>query len=459
MSGGTPGNGARSLAGGALLGGIARVAVVISGALAIVLVARLLGPTGSGQFAVISSLLFTLSALSTLGIEFGASWLVANGRWSIAGALRGSAVAALVCGLIGAAIGMLLYALSTDSAFEGIDTQVALIAMAALPSALLITIFTQLAITRERYEAALAIALAQSAAYVVGVAALGAAFDLDGAVAGLLIGQVAGSIAALVWWGRHTERKVQSDDAARKRLGEALRFGVQLYAANAAAILIYRFDVFLLNAYSGSEEAGYYAVAIAATSALGVLPAALGSVLFPRLASFSDDPGEEEMRRDVQDRAIRHTMLIVVASSALLALALPLFTKPVFGPEFGPAIAPGLILIPGAAALGLATTLYSALAGRGHPDYAMKIALVTTPFAIGLYLLLVPPLEAVGAALGSSIAYGASAVLAALALRRVSGPAPQGWFQAVFPGRAELRDYRVLVRQIRRRELGGAGGA
>ncbi len=51
-------------------------------------------------------------------------------------------------------------------------------------------------------------------------------------------------------------------------------------------ILVYRFDVFLLNAYAGASEAGYYAVAIAVSGALGVLPTALGSVLMPRLAAL-----------------------------------------------------------------------------------------------------------------------------------------------------------------------------
>jgi O-antigen/teichoic acid export membrane protein len=231
------------------------------------------------------------------------------------------------------------------------------------------------------------------------------------------------------------------------RLRAAMAFGVKLWVANTTAILIYRFDVFLLNAYSGSAEAGYYAVAIAVTTALGVLPAALGNVLFPRLAALRG-PGDEARRREVEDQAIRHTLLLLVISSTLLAAALPLLVEPVFGSEFGPALAPALILIPGAAALGLATTLYSALAGRGRPGYAMWIAVAITPPAIGLYFLLVPALEAEGAALGSDIAYIASAIVAALCLRSLSGPRT---LADLLPGRRELRDYATLAHQVRHR--------
>jgi Na+-driven multidrug efflux pump len=105
--------------------------------------------------------------------------------------------------------------------------------------------------------------------------------------------------------------------------------------------------------------------------------------------------------------------------------------------------------LPGAAALGLATTLYSALAGRGRPDYPLKIALLVTPLAIGLYFVLIPDLEADGAALGSLIAYLLSAALAAVALRRVSGAGPG--IRALLPGRAELRDYGDLAQLVRDR--------
>ena len=435
------GDGYRSLAGGALLAAIARVSFVLGGAVVTILVARLLGPSGSGAYLVISSLLFTLLTLLTLGIEVGASWLLAHRHWSLPVALASVAVAALALGLAGAAFGMLLHEVASQ-AFAGVNRQVALLAMAALPPALLVMYFIQVAIAAERDEAALTIGVSSAAAYVGGVAVLGALFDLEGAVGGLLAGQVVGAVVAVGWWWRLGRLGWPSASGLRS----ALAFGVQLYAANAAAIVIYRFDVFLLNAYSDSAEAGYYAVAIAVTNALIVLPTALGSVLFPRLASLTRESESEEKRREVQDQAIRHTVLIVAVTSIILAIGMPLLIGPVFGSEFEPAVEPAMILLPGAAALGLATTLYSALAGRGRPDYPLKIALVVTPLAIALYFILIPAFEAEGAALGSLIAYLVSAVLAALALRHDTGPGPG--IRALLPGRAELRDYAVLARQM-----------
>jgi O-antigen/teichoic acid export membrane protein len=444
---------ARSLAGGALLGAAARVSFVVAGAIASIFIARLLGPEGSGQFVVISSLFFTLLALGTLGIDQGVAWQLGARRWHPASALVTAAAAALALGLVCGAAGMAAWAVARSTAFAGIEAPVALLASAALPPALLLTFFMQAAIASQRYEAAFAIGLAQSSAYAVGVSGLTAAFAIEGAAAGLLVSQLAGASVALVW-GRSVLRGAGPGDARPDpaRLRTAFSFGGRLWVANASAIFIYRFDVFLLNAYAGGSEAGYYAVAIAATTALGVLPAALGNVLFPRLASLSTDNGGAT-RRETEDQAIRHTLLLLACTSAMLAVTLPLLLEPVFGAEFAPALVPALILIPGAAALGLATTLYVALAGRGHPEYAMRVALVITPLAVGAYFLLVPALEAEGAALGSDLAYISSAAAGALCLRRVSAAEPgrPGARRRLLPGRSEIADYRVLAHQVRAR--------
>lgn len=432
---------ARSMAGGAVLASVARVAFVVAGGAVSIIVARMLGPDGSGGFLVISSLMFTLAALGTVGLEIGVGWMLGSGRWARQSALASTAFAALGLGILSAAIGFGIYAVAADSAFADINTTVALTALAALPAALLLTIFTQAAIATERYETAAAIGLATAFVYVAGVAALAAAFDLEGAVAGLLAGQLAGAVVALGWWRRGaSSRGSGTIDLARLR--EAAAFGANIWFATAMVILVYRFDVFLLNAYAGSSEAGFYAVAIAVSGALGVLPTALGSVLMPRLAALESE-GDQGMLRETEARALRHTMLILVVTSVLLALALPSVIKPVFGAEFGPSVTPALILIPGSAALGLTNALYAALAGRGRPEFAFRVALVVTPFAIGIYFLLVPALETEGAALGSTVAYLLSAMLAWGYLRSLGGPR----FRETLPGRRELHDYRVLARQ------------
>ena len=436
----------RSLAGGAVLAVVARGALIVSAAAVSVIVARLLGPEGSGEFAVVVGLVTTLFALASIGLEAGVAWMVASRRWSPRSALATCTLAAVSLGAAGAAVGLGIWALTESSAFAGIGAGVVALGVASLPLALAWSYAFQVALARQRYEAMLAIAAAMAIAYVAAVPPLASAHGVRGAVAGLLIGHLAGALAALAWALRAGDEPGEGRGIDLGRLREAVSFGIQLHVANALTILTYRFDLFLLNAYAGGAEAGYYAIAIAVTNVLVILPGALGSVLFPRLASISAE--SEPDRRRLEDRAIRHAVLIVTVGGLGLAAAIPLLVEPIFGSEFGPAIAPGLILIPGTAALGIASALYAALAGRGRPDYAMRISLLVAPLAVALYFVFVPALDAEGAAIASDLAYLTSAALAAISLRRLSGSDPR---RRVRPGREELHDYRRLAAGARAR--------
>src|SRR5256886_13178689 len=57
-----------------------------------------------------------------------------------------------------------------------------------------------------------------------------------------------------------------------------------------------------------SSDLGYYAVAVALTNAIWLLPAALSGVLFPRIASLARDEsvGKETMER-AETKSLRHT--------------------------------------------------------------------------------------------------------------------------------------------------------
>ena len=72
------------------------------------------------------------------------------------------------------------------------------------------------------------------------------------------------------------------------------------------------------------------------------------------------------------------------------------------------------------------------------PRYALYVALITVPVTLGLYFLLIPPLDAWGAALGSAISYGLTSIFTALVFRHVTHIPLR---DAIVPSRADLADY------------------
>jgi O-antigen/teichoic acid export membrane protein len=439
---------ARPLTGGAVMSAASRITVALTGAAATILVARLLGPDGTGAFAIAQTLILLLTVATTLGVEHGITYYVSSGRWGVAPAYRSAQRVALASGLAGALLG-LGARLLVPSAFGDLSLGTTAAAVAALPFALSWLYATYLALATDRYEAYALPPALQSTLALCLVAVLAALFEVPGAVAGFALAHLLTALAVATTTGRRltSVHAPPARDAEAHPLRRAVSFGVKGYLANALQFLNYRLDVFVLAGVAGTAAVGQYSVAVAATGVMWLLPQALSEVLFPRVAALHarDDEQGRAARAFVETKSLRHTVFVVLGSTLVLAAAIELLVVPVYGPGFRPAIELGLILLPGVALIGVAGTLSATIVGHGRPGYSLAIALVTTPITIGLYALLIPAYDATGAAVASSISYALSFLLAAVFYRRVTA-APL--LPRLVPTRSELADYRALAPAI-----------
>src|SRR5947209_20511093 len=116
-------------------------------------------------------------------------------------------------------------------------------------------------------------------------------------------------------------------------------------------------------------------------------------------------------------------MVILQIPTAVLLAALLLVGVPVlYGPQFHATILLGFLLLPGVLALSVAKVTSAVTTGRGKPIYALYTGAITVPVTVVLYVILIPPLGALGAAIGSSISYTLATVLSSGLLRRVLDP-------------------------------------
>jgi O-antigen/teichoic acid export membrane protein len=201
----------------------------------------------------------------------------------------------------------------------------------------------------------------------------------------------------------------------------------------------------VLAAVASTAAVGQYAVAVAITSVLFLLPRSLAGVLLPRVA-YLDLQGDDDSRLElVEAKALRHATIVVVTVGIGLALALILLVVPVYGAGFRPAIAPGLILLPGVAAVAIAGVLSATITGRGRPQYSLYTALMTMPVTVMLYLVLIPAYEMTGAALSSTISYAMTLLVTAGFYRRTTG---RGVGPLLMPTRSELKDIRGVPAEV-----------
>jgi len=421
-----------------------------------IVVARSLGPVGNGRYALVAATFLFLLTLAKLGIELGAPWLVSSGHWPVGSAFVTTQAAALSIGAAVAGLGAAAFTLLPPELFGGVDLVDGLPVLAAVPFALAATYSAQIALATVEYSVSALILVVQALAWFVGVAVLTPAVGLEGAFIGLLVGQVAGFVVSLDW-GRRLIRRRDNDVLATARvdianLRRAMAFGLRAHGANVLALVTYRFDLFMVAAYASKADVGYYAVALAATNLVWLLPSALSAVLFPRISALAA-AGEAQKAEDVKTRSLQHTTILLSVAVLAMAFALPLLLQAIFGARFGPAVHLALILLPGSAALGFASVFYAALSGRGHPGYAFRGALIVTPLAVVLYVLLIPPFHATGAAIASSIAYVAAAVVAGTFARHLTDLPV---VSRLVPGRNQLMDYQELLRRFAPGRSGGS---
>jgi O-antigen/teichoic acid export membrane protein len=268
----------------------------------------------------------------------------------------------------------------------------------------------------------------------------------------LLVSHMLACTATIVG-SRRRHRGAPPPPAQPGRLRPALSFGIKSYSGNALQVLNYRVDFFVLSAVAGTAALGHYAVAVAVTTVLWLLPQALSDVLFPRVAALSAVAGEDaEVQREfVETKSLRHATLACGVSAVVLAVALVTLVVPIYGPDFHDSIALGLIRLPGVALIGVGAALSATVIGRGRPEYGLYSALIVTPTTMILYATLIPWLEATGAALASSLSFAVSFVVAVFYYRRATG---NSVLSRMLPTRSELDDYRALWPKIRERGRG-----
>ena len=415
----------RRLAGGAFATLAAQVVLVGATTVTSVAVARLLGPSGTGAVALITNLVGMGTLLFGLGLRGGIIYELNSGAWDLRQAARQTALAAVALGVVGGAAVLLLHALTRDSVLSGLDRTTAIATGAALPFGIAVVYTGAIALAHDRYEAfALLQALAPVATLVLAVG-LAIPLGVPGAAAGIAGATGVTAVAGWTWLSRYVAAHGAAEGAIRGRLRPALRFGVQAWGGDVLQFLNYRVDLFILNGFAVIADVGVYSVAVTLTSLAWILPNALTTVLFPRAATLEAATRSGAISQAEADatavKGARQTIILLVPSAAVALVLLFAGVPLLYGERFADTTVLGLILLPGVLTIGFGMALSAVTTGRGHPQYALYLSLITFPITIVMYLVLIPRFDATGAAIATTLSYIITTAVAWIFFRRVTG--------------------------------------
>lgn len=383
-----------------LMLGAKGVAMVLN-VVATVIVARALGVSGRGAFAVAFSLTLLLVQFGTVGMVTANPYFVAREPASRARIVANSLWLAAAFGLIGIAAGILVRFVA-PSVTQGLSWPELLVAIIGVPAALATNFLQNVLLGEGRTVSMNAIEVAMGVVSTVALAVALLVFDAGVLVAiSIMTGSfVLSAVAFLIALVRGRPRVWRPDAALAQTM---LRYAFRIYVATLLAFLVLRLDLLLVNAYLGEHEAGLYSVVAALAQGMYVIPAVVGVNLFPRIARGGSD--------EISAGVFRSFFLLYGGLCLLTIPLAPVFIRLLFGPAFDDAVVLYWWLVPGIFSLGMLTVLSNHFAGRGFPLEAMLVWFVGLAVNVAMNLALLKAHGTWIASLASTVAYTVLMVL------------------------------------------------
>ncbi len=373
-----------------------KVLFVALGGLTTVLIARHLGPTGQGVFAVSFNLTLILVQLGSSGLSVAAPTLVARDSRLTGAIITNSLLLALGGGLL-LIVGSLLLKALAPGALPGLTWTELGITLAALPAALA-TMFMQAVLQGQgRMVAFGAIDISQATITLGGLLVAIFAFDV-GLVGVLLVITVTRYLLLLIALAMLRREAFPPARPERILLRRMLTFGARVYAVGLVTFLLIRLDLLLVNSILGQRPAGLYSLAGYISEALTVIPSIVAVNMVARLARHHDPNISAQVFR---------TVLLFYGSLCLLSLpAVAIGLPRLYGSAYQDSVELYLWLAPGIFFLGLLSVIGIHFSVRGYPPLLVAAWIAGLALDIALNVVLLGPLGLFIAPLSSTVAYG-----------------------------------------------------
>ncbi len=401
-----------------------------------VLLARLLGPSERGLFALLSSLPDLIAAATSGGLNSAIGYQAAQQR-----NLGLLLTQVLVYGCLLAAL-LTLACLAVLQGF-GIQLEVteqlgllAWLLLLAVPLSVLKSGLLTLHNATGAVGAFNALRLSESLVPLLLFLAfylLWPQAALPAALASWLLGLGLVVVLGLLWLRRGRQLRLCWDRSGQREL---LAYSAKSHPDLLFQQVILRSDYLFIGALLGSTALGHYAMATAAAELLLIVPEAVTTPLMKRLLQ------QDEGMAHITPLALRLTATVMLGACLGMALIGEWLIVTLFGVAYQPAYPALLALLPGLFGLCYASILRLDLLGKNRPGSVSLMMGVGAALNLLLNILLIPRHGIAGAALASSIAYLVVTLAMLVLYCRLSGVA---WWRTLIVLPADLLPLRRML--------------
>lgn len=426
-----------SIAFGGLIAFAFRVANLAIAFGLVLLTSNELGGAGRGTFVLGVTVVGTLTAVAG-GITTAAAYQVSNQRRDQVTVLANAALPALALAGLTLAAGIVV-----SQGASGDASAIAMPVAFAAAAVILISSISGVLLGGEafvRYNISLvAPPLAALAATAIVFLSLDEPTARDALVA-FAVGQWAAApvLLAITLW----RTSLPMPTLERSLVIRLSTFGFLAAVSGTIAYLNYRGDLFIVEHFEGRAGVGVYGNSVLIAEAVWRASGSLALAMFTRVASL--DASEAAL---LTARVMRHTFVVLFGLCFGLFLFAGIIVDVFFGAEFDGMTGSLRILLPGTLIYGLGAALSGFFTyQQGRPWMAAIIAGSALLIDLVLAFAFIPSMGINGAALATTVSYGAAMVLALALFTRSSGLGLADTFRF---GRGDVDDYRRLWSRLR----------
>jgi O-antigen/teichoic acid export membrane protein len=401
-----------------------------------IILARSLGPTERGTYAVAVLLPTILALVANLGIGPANVYHVSRGSLDKKGLVACSLAAAAIVGLGTYGLLILLVVSLGGRALLGVSSGYLLLGGFSVPFALAASFMQGVLHGERRFVELNVVMLAQALSFTVLliVVLFLSADRLGASVAAWTASTVLSGLLAIAFVRQRTPISLAIDPATMKAM---LRYGSLTYLGTLTSFVNYRFDLLLVSIFSGATQVGLYAVGAGLAEIIWFLPNSIYIALAPRVAAA---PEEESSKLSAQ--ASRSVLFLAAGAAIVMAAIAPVAIFIFFGSAFAQSAVAVWLLLPGIVTFSGWKIMSCYLLGRNLLKQDLGAAAVAMIVTLALDLMLIPSYGFRGAAVASSVAYTIAMLVDLYWVVRRSHLPPRSWLIA------EPADSRPILHRV-----------
>jgi O-antigen/teichoic acid export membrane protein len=377
-------------------------------------IARLIGPSGKGDYYLLTFVPLTLMVLGQLGLPQAFTFFSARDQ------TRGLITRGLLlAGLISLPILLVTFGLLPAlqaTVLHGLEVPAIVLPLLAVPFLLSANFSTGIVVGRQAAIGMAVVYISVSVSTTVLILILAGVLGLGlwGALIAYLLTAIITAAGFLVC-ARFVIRRVPT--VASVPLGGLLRQGLPFYPGTLSQFLAARVDVYLLAWLLADPSAplGFYSMAVAMAEIVYLFPNAVSTFFFPHVAGAAREDSDRQVAM------VSRVTLLLTGSVGLALVPASAIAFPLLLPGFEPALPALYILLPGVVAVSVSQVVSGYVAGLGRPALSSAVSIGALVTNVSLNLILIPRFGILGASAASLVSYTLSSIVYSVIAARLTG--------------------------------------